>query len=38
MIPSTNKPVALSRVQGRLIGRVHFTAGYILSYAAFIEV
>jgi photosystem I P700 chlorophyll a apoprotein A2 len=33
-----DKPVALSIVQGRLIGLVHFTAGYILSYAAFIEV
>ncbi len=31
-----DKPVALSIVQGRLVGLVHFTAGYILTYAAFL--
>jgi photosystem I P700 chlorophyll a apoprotein A2 len=31
-----DKPVALSIVQARLVGLVHFTAGYILTYAAFV--
>ena len=31
-----DKPVAMSIVQGRLIGLAHFTAGYILTYAAFL--
>jgi len=31
-----DKPVALSIVQGRLVGLVHFTVGYVLTYAAFL--
>jgi photosystem I P700 chlorophyll a apoprotein A2 len=31
-----DKPVAMSIVQGRLIGLAHFTVGYILTYAAFL--
>jgi photosystem I P700 chlorophyll a apoprotein A2 len=31
-----DKPVALSIVQGWLVGLVHFTVGYILTYAAFL--
>jgi photosystem I P700 chlorophyll a apoprotein A2 len=31
-----DKPVALSIVQGRVIGLAHFTVGYILTYAAFL--
>jgi photosystem I P700 chlorophyll a apoprotein A2 len=31
-----DKPVALSIVQARLVGLVHFTVGYILTYAAFL--
>ncbi|MBW4417729.1 MAG: photosystem I core protein PsaB [Myxacorys californica WJT36-NPBG1] len=31
-----DKPVALSIVQGRLVGLAHFTVGYILTYAAFL--
>jgi photosystem I P700 chlorophyll a apoprotein A2 len=31
-----DKPVALSIVQARLVGLVHFTAGYVLTYAAFL--
>ena len=31
-----DKPVALSIVQARLVGLVHFTVGYILTYAAFV--
>ena len=31
-----DKPVALSIVQARLVGLVHFTAGYVLTYAAFV--
>jgi len=31
-----DKPVALSIVQGRLIGLAHFAIGYILTYAAFL--
>jgi photosystem I P700 chlorophyll a apoprotein A2 len=29
-----DKPVALSIVQARLVGLVHFAVGYILTYAA----
>ena len=31
-----DKPVALSIVQGRLVGLVHFTVGNVLTYAAFV--
>jgi photosystem I P700 chlorophyll a apoprotein A2 len=31
-----DKPVAMSIVQGRLIGLAHFSVGYILTYAAFL--
>ncbi|MBW4696413.1 MAG: photosystem I core protein PsaB [Aphanocapsa lilacina HA4352-LM1] len=31
-----DKPVAMSIVQGRLVGLAHFTIGYILTYAAFL--
>ncbi|MGF1587880.1 MAG: photosystem I core protein PsaB [Pleurocapsa sp.] len=31
-----DKPVAMSIVQGRVIGLAHFTVGYILTYAAFL--
>jgi photosystem I P700 chlorophyll a apoprotein A2 len=31
-----DKPVAMSIVQGRLIGLAHFTIGYILTFAAFL--
>jgi photosystem I P700 chlorophyll a apoprotein A2 len=31
-----DKPVALSIVQGWLVGLIHFTVGYILTYAAFL--
>ena len=31
-----DKPVALSIVQARLVGLVHFAVGYILTYAAFL--
>jgi photosystem I P700 chlorophyll a apoprotein A2 len=31
-----DKPVALSIVQARLVGLVHFAVGYILTYAAFV--
>jgi len=31
-----DKPVALSIVQARLVGLVHFTVGFILTYAAFV--
>jgi photosystem I P700 chlorophyll a apoprotein A2 len=31
-----DKPVALSIVQARVVGLAHFTAGYILTYAAFL--
>ncbi|MBE9168556.1 photosystem I core protein PsaB [Pleurocapsales cyanobacterium LEGE 06147] len=31
-----DKPVALSIVQGRLVGLVHFSVGYILTFAAFL--
>ncbi|BAU10893.1 photosystem I core protein PsaB [Leptolyngbya sp. NIES-3755] len=36
LIRFKDKPVALSIVQGRLVGLVHFTAGYVLTYAAFV--
>jgi photosystem I P700 chlorophyll a apoprotein A2 len=31
-----DKPVAMSIIQGRLVGLAHFTVGYILTYAAFL--
>ena len=31
-----DKPVALSIVQARLVGLVHFAVGYILTYASFL--
>ena len=31
-----DKPVALSIIQGRLVGLTHFTVGYIFTYAAFL--
>ncbi|PSO54383.1 MAG: photosystem I core protein PsaB [Cyanobacteria bacterium QS_7_48_42] len=31
-----DKPVAMSIVQGRLVGLAHFSVGYILTYAAFL--
>jgi photosystem I P700 chlorophyll a apoprotein A2 len=31
-----DKPVAMSIVQGRVVGLAHFTVGYILTYAAFL--
>ena len=31
-----DKPVAMSIIQGRVIGLAHFTVGYILTYAAFL--
>ena len=31
-----DKPVALSIVQARLVGLVHFSVGYIMTYAAFV--
>ena len=31
-----DKPVALSIVQARLVGLIHFTVGYIFTYAAFV--
>ena len=31
-----DKPVALSIVQGRLVGLAHFTIGYVFTYAAFL--
>ena len=34
--PSFSSPVALSIIQARFIGLVHFTAGFILTYAAFL--
>ena len=36
LVTSHDKPVALSIVQARLVGLVHFTIGYILTYAAFV--
>src|SRR6478672_1132262 len=36
LIRRRDKPVALSIVQARLVGLVHFTVGYILTYAAFV--
>ena len=31
-----DKPVAMSIVQGRLVGLIHFAVGYILTYGAFL--
>ena len=31
-----DKPVALSIVQARLVGLVHFSVGFILTFAAFV--
>jgi len=31
-----DKPVAMSIVQGRLVGLAHFTVGYVFTYAAFV--
>ena len=31
-----DKPVALSIVQARTVGLVHFSVGYVMTYAAFI--
>ncbi|MDB9529300.1 photosystem I core protein PsaB [Oscillatoria sp. CS-180] len=31
-----DKPVAMSIVQGRVVGLAHFTVGYVLTYAAFL--
>jgi photosystem I P700 chlorophyll a apoprotein A2 len=36
LIRWTDKPVALSIVQARLVGLVHFSVGYVLTYAAFL--
>ncbi|MEO0373252.1 MAG: photosystem I core protein PsaB [Cyanobacteria bacterium P01_A01_bin.17] len=36
LIQWKDKPVALSIVQARLVGLVHFSVGYVLTYAAFI--
>jgi len=36
MVRWKDKPVAMSIVQGRLVGLAHFTIGYILTYAAFL--
>nr|YP_009294008.1 photosystem I P700 chlorophyll a apoprotein A2 [Hildenbrandia rubra]AOM67250.1 photosystem I P700 chlorophyll a apoprotein A2 [Hildenbrandia rubra] len=36
LIKWKDKPVALSIVQARLVGLVHFSVGYILTYAAFV--
>jgi photosystem I P700 chlorophyll a apoprotein A2 len=36
LISWKDKPVALSIVQGWLVGLTHFTVGYILTYAAFL--
>lgn len=36
VIKWTDKPVALSIVQARLVGLVHFSVGYIFTYAAFL--
>ena len=32
----SEKPVALTIVQARFVGLIHFTVGYILTYAAFL--
>ena len=32
----TYAPVALSIVQARIVGVVHFTVGFILTYSAFV--
>lgn len=31
-----DKPVAMSIIQGRLVGLAHFTVGYVFTYAAFL--
>ena len=36
LIKWKDKPVAMSIVQARLVGLVHFSVGYILTYAAFV--
>jgi photosystem I P700 chlorophyll a apoprotein A2 len=36
LIRWTDKPVALSIVQARLVGLVHFSVGYVFTYAAFL--
>jgi photosystem I P700 chlorophyll a apoprotein A2 len=36
LIRYRDKPVALSIVQARLVGLVHFSVGYVLTYAAFL--
>ena len=36
LITWKDKPVALSIVQARLVGLVHFSVGYVLTYAAFV--
>jgi len=36
LIKWKDKPVALSIVQARLVGLIHFSVGYILTYAAFV--
>nr|UNJ15617.1 photosystem I P700 chlorophyll a apoprotein A2 [Cyanidiaceae sp.] len=36
LITWKDKPVALSIIQARLVGLVHFSVGYVLTYAAFV--
>jgi photosystem I P700 chlorophyll a apoprotein A2 len=36
LISWSDKPVALSIVQARLVGLAHFSVGYVLTYAAFL--
>nr|YP_009296556.1 photosystem I P700 chlorophyll a apoprotein A2 [Apophlaea sinclairii]AOM65696.1 photosystem I P700 chlorophyll a apoprotein A2 [Apophlaea sinclairii] len=36
LIKWKDKPVAMSIVQARLVGLVHFSVGYVLTYAAFV--
>jgi photosystem I P700 chlorophyll a apoprotein A2 len=36
LVPWRDKPVALSIVQARLVGLVHFSVGYIFTYSAFL--
>ena len=36
LIKWKDKPVAMSIVQGRLVGLIHFSVGYVLTYAAFV--
>ena len=35
-VTHSDKPVALSIVQARLVGLAHFSVGYIFTYAAFL--